>query len=126
MNFKIFACLLVFSFLISSCASTHDFSKDRHSTLGGGYEVTKIQQGTYRIVAKTNETPWTNFGTARKMWRDLAEKACGKAEYTEQDINEYSYENSPRFFGVVPYIVSAREGNAVCAPAPAGTGTSNK
>ncbi len=126
MCFKKLACFLVVPFLVSSCASTHDFSSDGHSTFGGGYKVTEIQRGTYRIVAKTNVTPWTNFETARKMWHDQAKRACGEAEYMEQDINEYSYENSPRFFGVVPYVVSAREGYAVCVQATTSTGTSNK
>ena len=77
--------------------------------------MTEVSSGVYRITAKTNVAPVTNMWGARSMWEDHAKESCGELGYTEENINEYTYEPiPPSLFGLGKYIVSVKEGLAVC------------
>jgi len=101
------------SFLLA-CASTHDIQKDGINPLGGGYIESKLAAGIHHISVKTNVAPWVNLAGVRSSWRGRAEALCGPAEYREVDVKEDSYEHAPAFLLLVPYIVTTREGYAVC------------
>ena len=107
-------CTSCIALLIFSCASTHNFAEDGRSAFGGGYRSNEVEKGIFRIEARTNATPWENYGDARDMWTKLAKEACEDKEYVEKYVKEYSYENTPAFFGIVPYTVTVKEGLAVC------------
>ena len=111
--------ILGISFLLLSCASSYNMKEGGESFWGGGYLVEPVSEGVYKIIAKTNVAQWTDFGTARRMWKKHAQEACEGREYTELDVKEYSYEKSvyrmtleSLFFR---YIVTVKEGLAVCA-----------
>lgn len=102
-------------FSLSCCSSSHDMSDGKTSFWGGGFQVTKSRMGTYKIRAQTDVAPFTNMQNARAMWAEQAEKSCGAAGYLEKDIKENSYETMPpTMFGLAKYIVSVKEGVAVC------------
>lgn len=102
---------------LTSCTSSHNLDTDGANLLGGGYNVRDHTGGKFYITAKTNWAPVENLEAAREMWSELAEEACGGSDYEEEIIREYSYESLPAFFGIVKYIVSAKEGYAVCQTA---------
>ena len=73
-----------------------------------------VSEGVYKIIAKTNVAQWTDFGTARRMWKKHAQEACKGKSYVESEINEYTYEDVPRYLWN-RYIVTVKEGLAVCS-----------
>ena len=88
---------------------------------GGGYSVEQVSEGVYKIVAKTNVAQWSDYGTARRMWKKHAQEACEGKAYVELDVNEYEYDRFPNrivmsieqlFFR---YIITVKEGLAVCS-----------
>jgi hypothetical protein len=91
------------------------------SFFGGGYLVEEVSEGTFRIIAKTNTAQWSDYGTARRMWKKHAEEACNGKPYTEVDVQEYEYDESEGqpilFFEQIffRYIVTVKEGLAVCS-----------
>lgn len=107
--------------LISACASTHDMTEGSEGIFGGGYSVEQVSEGVYKIVAKTNVAQWSDYGTARRMWKKHAQEACEGKAYVELDVNEYEYDRFPNrivmsieqlFFR---YIITVKEGLAVCS-----------
>jgi hypothetical protein len=87
---------------------------------GGGYLVEPVSEGVYKITAKTNVAQWSDYGTARRMWKKHAEDACKGKTYVESEVSEYTYEEHTEgpimfieqlFFR---YIVTVKEGLAVC------------
>lgn len=100
--------------LITSCASTHNLKTDGPTFMGGGYHVSESDGGGYRIYTKSNASPWTNFGSVRDTWENLAEEKCGDSGYTELDVDEYSYELQPAMWGMLKYLISVKRGIAVC------------
>ena len=107
--------------LICSCASTHNMKEGGESHFGGGYLVEEVSEGTFRIIAKTNVAQWSDYGTARRMWKKRAEEACNGKPYTEVDVKEYEYDESEGqpilFFEQIFFrnIVTVKEGLAVCS-----------
>ena len=104
--------------LLISCASSHNMKDGGEGFWGGGYLVDEISDGVFKITAKTNVAQWSDYGTARPMWKKHAEEACQGKKYTELNINEYEYEKpvirmtiESLFFR---YIVTVKEGIAVC------------
>ena len=103
------------SVFIWSCTSTHNMKDGGEGFWGGGYKVDEVSSGVYRITAKTNVAPVTNMSGAQNMWEEHAEESCGELGYTEENVHEYSYEKMPpTLFGLGKYIVSVKEGLAVC------------
>lgn len=101
------------SLLICSCASNHNLDEDPVNLLGGGISVQSSGEAKHRIVTKTNQTPWKDFGTARKMWSKAANKACD-GPYDEESVNEYTYESVISPIYIPLYIVTVKEGYAKC------------
>lgn len=107
------AFLLVGSLFLGSCASSHNMADGGAGFWNGGYKVTAVKEGVYRIRAQTNVAPFENPGTAREMWAEHAEVACG-GPYTEKNVTEYSYEPIPPTWIGLKYITSVKEGLATC------------
>lgn len=110
---------LFLSILLVSCASNYNMKDGGESFWGGGYLVEPVSEGVYRIIARTNVAQWSDYGTARRMWKKHAQEACEGREYTELDVEEYAYEKpvyrmtfESLFFR---YIVTVKKGLAVCA-----------
>lgn len=106
--------------LISSCASTHNMRDGGESFWGRGYLVEPISENAYRITTKTNVAQWSDYWTARRMWKKHATEACEGRKYIESEVNEYTYEEHNEgpvmsieqlFFR---YIVTVKEGIATC------------
>ena len=101
---------------LSACASSHNLATDGTNLLGGGYFESKVQDGIFQISVKTNWAPWTNTSAARSSWRDRAKELCGSEKFRELEIREGDYDQLPPL-GVLRYIVTTREGFAVCESA---------
>jgi len=107
--------------LICSCASTHDMKDGSKSFFGGGYLVEQVSEGVYKITAKTNTAQWSDYGTARRMWKKHAQEACKGKTYVELEVNEYAYDEyanqTPLFIEqlIFRYIITVKEGLAVCS-----------
>ena len=101
--FKIIG-LVVICISTLSCASSRNLKESGEGFLGGGYLVEPISEGVYKITAKTNFAQWTDFGTARRMW---------KKPYVEEGVREYSYDHLPRYLWN-RYIVTVKEGIVKC------------
>jgi hypothetical protein len=103
--------------LLCGCASSHNLATDGTNLLGGGYRQSKVHEGIFQISVKTNWAPWTNTSAARRSWRDRARESCGSEKFRELEIVEGSYDQLPAYMGVAPYIVTTRDGFAVCESA---------
>ena len=84
--------------------------------MGGGYLVKELSPGTFHITAKTNFAQWRSYGTARSMWAKRADEACAGRPFEERDVKEYDYREMPDVLWN-RYIVTVKEGLAVCQPA---------
>ena len=87
---------------------------------GGGYYKEKIGDGEYKILEKTNVSPLPRFEEVKAMWAKLAREACGGPAYSESKVKVYTYQNSPRPYGL-PGLITTKEGVARCeaeAPTP--------
>jgi hypothetical protein len=101
------------SLLIAGCASTHNLATDGSNALGGGFTESKIADGIYQIYVRTNWAPWENQTAARNDWRARAERMCGSGKFREVEVRESSYDRIQPM-GVLRYIVTTRDGYAVC------------
>lgn len=108
-------------FILScSCASTHNMKDDGESFWGGGYLVEQVSEDVYKITAKTNVAQWSDYWTARRMWKKHAKEACKGKKYIESEVNEYTYEehNEAPIMSIEQlffrYIVTVKEGIASC------------
>lgn len=85
---------------------------------GGGYLVEPVSDGVFKIIAKTNVAQWSDYGTARRMWKKHADEACHGRGYTELNVKEYEYEMPVIRMSIESlffrYIVTVKEGIAVC------------
>jgi len=106
-------CVIATIFL-ASCASTHNLSDGNSNLLGGGYFVSETEPGKFHIIATTNWAPWPNHSGARSMWEKEAKKACAKKPYSEVDVSERVYDSLPSPFPLVKYLVTEKDGYAVC------------
>jgi hypothetical protein len=102
--------------LLSGCASSHNLATDGNNLLGGGYLQSKIVDGIFQISVQTNWAPWVNTSAARSSWRDRAKELCGSERFRELEIREGDYDQLPPL-GVLRYIVTTRDGFAVCESA---------
>ena len=88
---------------------------------GGGYLVEPVSEGVYKITAKTNVAQWSDYGTAKRMWKKHAQEACKGKTYEELEVNEYAYDEyanqTPLFIEqlIFRYIITVKEGFAVCS-----------
>lgn len=105
--------IVLSAFLLSGCASSHNLATDGNNVLGGGFFQSKIRDGIFQISVKTNWAPWVNTTAARSSWRDRAKELCGSDKFRELEITEGSYDQLPPF-GLLRYIVTTRDGFAVC------------
>ena len=85
--------------------------------MGGGYFESKVHEGVFHISVKTNWAPFVNTPAARSSWQNRARELCGSEKYRELEIRESSYDQLRPFFGVLRYIVTTRDGYAVCESA---------
>jgi hypothetical protein len=108
--------ILFLVLMVSSCTSTHNLESDDLNLGGGGYSVNEVRPGEYWVVVKTKWAPWENFGVARNMWEKRAKEACAQKGFIGKDINEYSYDVYTPYLGVIRYIITVKEGYAVCTP----------
>ena len=99
---------------LGSCASGQNLANDGPGFGLGGYKITEVKVGVYRIIAKTNVTPFASPETARRMWAEHAAKACEGTSYKEDHVQEYSYEPLPPTWIGLKYISSVKEGLALC------------
>lgn len=100
--------------LASGCASTHNMATDGTNLLGGGYWESKIADGVYQVSVKTNFAPWVNTSGARSAWRSRAQALCGTDAFREFKIVESSFDQMPGVLGALRYIITTRDGVAVC------------
>ena len=120
-NYREALTILILSFLTISCASTHNMKDGSESIFGGGYSVEQVSEGVYKIIAKTNVAQWSDYGTARRMWKKHAQEACKGKTYVELDVNEYEYDKYPNRIAMsieqlfFRYIITVKEGLAVCS-----------
>lgn len=99
---------------LGGCTSSHNTRTDGKNLLGGGYYEATLQDGLHYIQAKTNFGPLTNTSGARRMWEGRARELCGASAFRELGGSDWSYEDRPGFV-LVRYIITVREGFAVCA-----------
>jgi hypothetical protein len=113
--FRVFKIIGLVAIYIStlSCASSRNIKESGEGFLGGGYLVEPISEGVYKITAKTNFAQWTDFGTARRMWKKQAQEVCKGKPYVEEGVREYSYDHLPRYLWN-RYIVTVKEGIVKC------------
>ena len=102
--------------LLCGCASSHNLATDGNNLLGGGYFQSKVHDGIFQISVKTNWAPWVNTSAAQSSWRDRAKELCGSEKFRELEIREANYDQLPPL-GVLRYIVTTRDGFAVCESA---------
>jgi hypothetical protein len=102
------------SALLCGCASTHNLATDGNNLFGGGYFQSKVHDGIFQISVKTNWAPWVNASAARSSWRDRAKELCGSEKFRELDIREANYDERPPLVLGLRYIVTTRDGFAVC------------
>ena len=105
--------IVLLSLYISGCSTSyHNINEDGVSLLGGGFIDDKIADGVYRIVAKTNFAPWTNFSAANKTFDRRAKELC-VGEFTKFLMVESEYDHAPSM-GEVGYVISQVTGYAHC------------
>ncbi len=104
---------LLIALALNSCTSNHDLQSDDINYFGGGTDVFKVGEGKYKIISKTNLSPFENFPTARKMWADVAHKTCNSSNYTKEHTEEYTQTNVPTLFFNL-YLTSIKSGYIVC------------
>lgn len=101
---------------LSGCASSHNLATDGNNLLGGGYFESKLHDGIFQISVKTNWAPWVNTLGARSSWQSRARELCGSDKFHELEVRESHYDQLPAI-GIVRYIVTTRDGFAVCESA---------
>jgi len=99
--------------ILCGCASSHNLSTDGTNLLGGGYFHHQVHDGIFHVSVKTNWAPWVNTIAARNSWRERAAVLCGSDKFRELEISEGSYDQMQPL-GVLRYIVTTRDGYAVC------------
>jgi len=104
---------LLSSLVFVGCASMHDLSSGRNS-FGGGVSSTEIRPGFFRILARTNWAPWSNFSAAKSSWQAVANSACGEGKWKEISFTEEARDAGIQQMGVLSYIVTERVGYALC------------
>jgi hypothetical protein len=102
------------SSLLIGCASNHNLQKDGLNLLGGGYYESTLAKGIHHISVKTNFAPWVNRAGAANSWRARAATLCGPAGFQEADVSEGYYYQGPPPYDLLPYIITTRDGYAVC------------
>ena len=114
-----FALVAITSVLLSGCMtpmrvySTHNLEDGgEHFFGGGGYRVTKLKPGTYEIKVITKRAKSMHPKTARKMWRDHAERVCGGGDYIEEGIFESEVHHE--IYLDWDEYQNVREGRAIC------------
>lgn len=118
MNMLRIICVTISILILTSCASTHNIKEDGVNALGGGISVSEVNPGKFWIVAKTNFAAWENIEVAREMWKKSATKACMNGSFKEEKTKEYSYNQVPTLLNIVRYIISVKEGYALCENRP--------
>jgi hypothetical protein len=114
--------LCIFS---SACIQTgtvyswHNLDKGHNLFGGGGYKITKLNPGVYRIYALTNDSHVENNSeTAQEMWRDKATQVCGGDNFTEKsvfDSDQRHWEYLDKFMPIkVTIYQNSKIGTAVC------------
>jgi hypothetical protein len=99
---------------LCGCASSHNLATDGMNVFGGGYIQSKVSDGIFQISVKTNWAPWVNTSAAKSSWRDRATELCGSEKFRELEIREGNYDQLSPYGGVIRYIVTTRDGFAVC------------
>ena len=112
-----FVLILVSSTVLLGCASTHNLSAGPNY-LGGGVSTTELKPGFFRIVARTNFAPWSNYSAAKSSWEKLANSACGEGKWKEIAVKEQAHDTGMNPLGFVPYIVTERIGYVLCRHSP--------
>ena len=99
------------SLFIVGCSSYRDL-EEGSGTLGGGFIDSRIGDGVYRVVARSNFAPWTNFGAARKTFDRRAGELCRDGyEILTSEESHFEMIESP---GAAAYIISEVEGFVRC------------
>ena len=107
--------LVAISFIpivLTACTSMHDFRKDGHNVLLGGFYDFELKPGLHRVVASSNLMLWTYKSAPRTTWRERAEQLCGEQAYQELDVKEYS--RSVGAGGIGGGVITVKEGFALC------------
>lgn len=107
---------LVVLLSLGGCASSHDLSQGP-GAFGGGVMHSEVKPGLFMIRSQTNWAPWPNLGSARSAWEDEAKKACHKKPWKEINVREGTRDTGLPSMGVLPYLVSEKQGYALCQDA---------
>ena len=99
-------------FILAGCSSYHNINKDGESYLGGGFKDSVIADGVFKITAKTNFAPWTNFDAANKTFNRRAKELCA-GNYNVIKSSEEEFEHLETE-GAAKYIISRVEGYVRC------------
>ncbi|MCJ0763333.1 hypothetical protein [Variovorax terrae] len=100
-------------FLLGGCASTHDLSKGP-GAFGGGVMHSEVKPGLFFVRSQTNWAPWPNLRSARSAWEAEATKACQQKPWKELNVREETRDTGLPNMGVLRYLVSEKQGYALC------------
>lgn len=103
----------IFLFLLVGCGSYHNLNVDDTNSFGGGFTDTKISEGLFYIVSKSNFAPWTNYSAAHKTFERRSAELCGSKKYQSLNIEESNYEMT-KTMGAAKYIISQVSGYVIC------------
>jgi len=101
---------------VVGCASSHNLAEGSNA-LGGGYFESKVADGVYQISVKTNWAPWVNTSAARSSWESRARALCRSDKFRQLEIRESHYDHIQPMVAGLRYIVTTRDGYAVCESA---------
>lgn len=109
--------LLFIALLTTSCSSYRNISEEGDGLMGGGYVTTKLDEGLYRVTAKSNNAPIVNYSAAYKTLNRQAEDLCGVEGFELHSVSESNFEHIPRF-GEFKYIISQVRADVFCKNSP--------
>jgi len=106
--------LVLCTFDLAACASTHDLDKDVSNPSGGGFSTEEIAPGFFRLYARSNNARIATARAARRTWDYRAAQLCGQNAYRDLSVTE-SLIRGPYVFSYRTYLyASTREGYLIC------------
>lgn len=132
---KVLVLFLFFSFPLVSCTTSYyNIGEEGMSAWGGGFIDTKLDDGFYQIIAKSQLRPWTDFGTAREIFKKRATELCGEEGYQIVETTDSTYEQEEPVFepdSIITIlraepVISQIEGAILCKNSPLTLGEAKK
>jgi hypothetical protein len=99
--------------IVSGCASM--------ANMRGGTLHIEVMPGLYSILVTSDELPWSELGSVRKAWQNVADGVCGKGRYRELAVTEGVNDSGISPYSVPPtgvvhakYLITKRDGYVLC------------